>query len=199
MSLLATSGPKWGKALKRRECATPPWGRARLSRSCGQRSAGGLEARKDVSSSPGNGLPTARRSEGRVGIAGQRAAHCEALRRTCRHRRATGCPWRGALQGRPCHRWTRGGRRHNRHASAPTLWISPRRSTRGSASRGLRAQGRRQDRDEVLGAKWHHGVLGRPGARSEGPSMVMVRQRWRRRSRRASTIFLLPSSSYQPS
>ena len=51
--------------------------------------------------------------------------------------------------------------------------------------------------DAVRGQPFHDGVT--EGARSEGPSMVMVWQRWRRRSRSASTIFLLPRNSYQAS
>ena len=55
------------------------------------------------------------------------------------------------------------------------------------------------DRDGVNGRSWFHVYAAAAGVRSDGPSMVMVWQRWRSRSRRASTIFLLPRNSYQAS
>lgn len=55
------------------------------------------------------------------------------------------------------------------------------------------------DRDGANEWSWFHVAAVATGVRSEGPSMVMVWQRWRRRSRSASTIFLLPRNSYQAS
>jgi len=55
------------------------------------------------------------------------------------------------------------------------------------------------DRDGANGRSWFYGSATAAGVRSDGPSMVMVWQRWRSRSRSASTIFLLPRNSYQAS
>jgi len=61
------------------------------------------------------------------------------------------------------------------------------------------AEGRDLDRDGANGRSWFHSAAAAAGVRSDGPSMEMVWQRWRRRSRSASTIFLLPRNSYQAS
>jgi len=60
-------------------------------------------------------------------------------------------------------------------------------------------EGRDLDRDGANRWSWFHSCAEAAGVRSDGPSMVMVWQRWRRRSRSASTIFLLPRNSYQAS
>jgi len=61
------------------------------------------------------------------------------------------------------------------------------------------AEGRDLDREDANGRSWFHGSAEAAGVRNDGPSMVIVWQRWRRRSRSASTIFLLPRNSYQAS
>ena len=62
-----------------------------------------------------------------------------------------------------------------------------------------RAQCRHGEGDDTRWGRRFHDATGAEGVRSEGPSMVMVWQRSRRRSSSASTIFLLPRNSYQAS